>query len=168
MADLLPHLRGTARAVLGPGADAEDATQAAALKILKHLSEFRGDGSFLGWARRVATRVAVDALRGRRFTAPTGADDLVAPDPGETNLRETLARPVSWYLDRLSPPQREALVLRHVLEFTTPEAAELLGLSPETVKSRVAAGRAALRKLIAQDRLVREATAVSRRAGGER
>ena len=59
----LPHLRAVARAMMGANAEAEDATQTAALRVLEKLESYRGDARFEAWSRRVATRVCIDLMR---------------------------------------------------------------------------------------------------------
>jgi len=54
-------------------------------------------------------------------------------------------------LARLSPLRREALVLRHALEFSVEEIAELTGAPPGTVKDRLVAGRKQLRRMLERD-----------------
>jgi RNA polymerase sigma-70 factor, ECF subfamily len=48
-------------------------------------------------------------------------------------------------LDRLPEPQRHAMVLHHVLEMNVREIGLELGVSPETVRSRLRLARAKLR-----------------------
>jgi RNA polymerase sigma factor (sigma-70 family) len=49
-------------------------------------------------------------------------------------------------LDRLPPAQRDAIVLRHVLDLSSKEAAEILGWNENTLKSHLARGLRRLRQ----------------------
>jgi RNA polymerase sigma factor (sigma-70 family) len=49
-------------------------------------------------------------------------------------------------LDRLPPAQRDAIVLRHVLDVSSKEAAEILGWNENTLKSHLARGLRRLRQ----------------------
>ena len=69
-------------------------------------------------------------------------------------LIDELPRPVAAYLDELPEVQREVLVLRHVLDHTVAEIAELVDVPVDTVKSRLLYARRALRKLIRRDNLL--------------
>jgi RNA polymerase sigma-70 factor, ECF subfamily len=63
---LLPPLR----MILGPGhPDLEDVLQEALLGLLRGLASFRGESSVLHFARRVATKRAIEVCRRQRTTA---------------------------------------------------------------------------------------------------
>jgi RNA polymerase sigma-70 factor (ECF subfamily) len=49
-------------------------------------------------------------------------------------------------LDRLPPAQRDAVLLRHVLDLSSKEAAEVLGWNENTLKSHLARGLRRLRQ----------------------
>lgn len=150
---VLPHLRAVARAMFGRGAEADDAMQTAAIKILGNAGSYRGEASLERWARRVGTRVCLDALRKRRHASevdPAELDALPA-ESQTTDASDGLPHSLRAYLDRLPAAQREAIVLRHVLGHTVAEVAEDLGVPVDTVKSRLLYGRRALRKFIRQD-----------------
>ncbi len=161
---VLPHLRAVSRALLGPSADAEDAAQNAALRVLERVTSFRGEARLESWAKRVATRVCLDALRKRRRLREVGEDegrssaelrsaglDGAPGSASRSAASESLARPVHRYLDALPEAQRRAVVLRHVLDYSVAEIAELLEIPVDTAKSRLLYGRRALRKAIRRD-----------------
>src|SRR5690606_24017859 len=100
------------------------------------------------WLARVATRLAIDALRRRRTRAYVGA---WLPSPVETppgtalgepaapqadaearyGLRESVSFAFLRALEVLEPVPRATVVLRDVLGYTGPETAEILGVSAE-------------------------------------
>jgi RNA polymerase sigma-70 factor (ECF subfamily) len=55
---------------------------------------------------------------------------------------------VDAYLERLAPRRREAFILRHALEYTVEEIAELTGAPPGTVKDRLVNARKQLRRML--------------------
>jgi RNA polymerase sigma-70 factor (ECF subfamily) len=69
-----------AYAVLGDRSLADDAAQRAAERALRSLDQFRGEGPFGPWLRRIAINQSVDMLRrdGREQPLP---DDLLGADP---------------------------------------------------------------------------------------
>lgn len=80
LADLTAYLRAGLRRSLGSdgnaqGADVEDFTQEALLRILDALDSFRGESRFTTWAMTIALRVAYTALRKRRF-ADVSLDEI--------------------------------------------------------------------------------------------
>lgn len=76
----LALLRGLRRALSPHGVDEaflEDATQDALLQILARLDQFRGRSRFVTWATSIAIRVALSALRHRRWK-DVSLEDLLA------------------------------------------------------------------------------------------
>ncbi len=155
---VLPTLRSAAIAVLGPGPDAEDATQQAAIDVLRGLSSFRGEASLKGWCRTIGIRAALRQARGRRPMATVQPDDLHAAESG-SRIADSIPGEIRAHLEAIPPLQREAILLRHGMGYTTPEIAEMLETSINTVKSRLLKGRKALRARIRQQSLVAEARA---------
>jgi RNA polymerase sigma factor (sigma-70 family) len=69
----------------------------------------------------------------------------MAPTPDSAVLLAESRRQLDAALSELSVPQREAVVLRHVLDVSTRDTASVMGVSENTVKSHVARGLQALR-----------------------
>ena len=161
---LLPTLRGAAQKVLGHRAEAEDATQQAAIDVLRGLPSFRGDASLYAWARTVAVRAALRQIRqGQRHLSVADPERALSDAAGPAgDPADLFPGAVRAHLDALPPRQREALLLRHGFGYTVAEVAELLEASVNTVKSRLLQGRRALRRRIRQQGLVAQA-----RRGGE-
>lgn len=151
---LLPVARRVTRALLGAGTDADDVSQSALIELLESARTYAGQGPLEAWARRITVRVTLRWLRrGRRLAVVAHDEDdpgSEPPDRGD-DLREHIPRAVTDYLELLPEPQRIALVLRHALDHTLPEIAELTGAPVPTVKSRVLKAEETLRKLIRRD-----------------
>ena len=163
-ARLRPRIATIARALLRHAADADDATQASLLEILRAAESFRGDGSFDGWADRIAVRTTLRLARQRRVRGLRVDDtepDAIAEEPPHSSLAEMLPRELSEYLAELPEIRRTALVLRHALGYSVEEIAELTGVSPNTVKDRLLAAREQVRKHVRRDL----ATGATRRKG---
>ncbi|HEX2087790.1 MAG TPA: RNA polymerase sigma factor [Solirubrobacteraceae bacterium] len=121
---------------------AEDIAQEAFLAAVAALDRFDRRRPLAPWLRTIVARRAIDALRARRLRREVGdaaletvpaADD---PAPPSGDLADALAG--------LPDDQRTAVVLRHVLELTPSEIAELLGVPRGTVNSRLRRGLDAL------------------------
>lgn len=152
---VLPHLRAVARTILVNPADVDDAVQVALMRVLEGLSGYRGESSLVRWSRRVAAHACLrqreqNQRRLRVVELAADEDHATAPPPAE-RLGEGLPRHLSEYLDQLPAVQREALVLRHVLDHSVAEVAELTGAPVDTVKSRLLYARRALRGIIRRD-----------------
>ncbi len=143
--------------------DAEDALQETFLKAYRHLSRFEGRAELSTWLYRIATNEALMHLRRRRST-PLSLEALSADDthPEEILLTSWQVLPEQALLSaetrqvledavaQLSPALRAVFLLRDVEGFSTRETAEILGLSVDAVKTRLARARLRLREALAR------------------
>jgi RNA polymerase sigma-70 factor (ECF subfamily) len=136
---------------LGDPEEAADALQDAMISAFRRAASFRGDSAVTTWLYRIVVNAALDRLRRKsaRPTATSGDEGLLdglasggpLSDPsGATNT----AIDVMTELRKLVPDQQAALVLVAMLGYSVTDAAEVLGVSEGTVKSRCARGRARL------------------------
>ncbi len=137
------------RRLAGNDADALDATQEALIAIARGIRRFDGRAAFTTWAYRVATNACLDELRRRKRRAVPGLPDDLAP--GAVAAVASVA--IDVVADRLAidaalaelPEEfRAPVVLRDLCDFDYAEIAEVLGIPPGTVRSRIARGRAQL------------------------
>ncbi len=131
--------------------EAADALQDAMISAFRRAGSFRGDSAVTTWLHRIVVNACLDRMR-RKSARPAadGADErtldnLAAaggrPDP--SSVSDT-ALDVSAALRRLPAEQQAALMLVDMLGYPVADAAEILGVSQGTVKSRCARGRARL------------------------
>jgi RNA polymerase sigma-70 factor (ECF subfamily) len=122
--------------------DALDLAQDVFLKAYQNLRKLEDPGRFGPWLYRIAHNEAYSLFRKRR--PETDVDEL-EPGAVETGIvvggRSVfpieLSLAVSAALDRLSPEQREAVVLKIYQGFKFDEMAEILSCPVSTVKSRL-------------------------------
>jgi RNA polymerase sigma-70 factor (ECF subfamily) len=133
------------RRLAGNDADALDATQEALIAVARGLHRFDQRSSFTTWSYRVATNACLDELRKRR-RRPVPVDELTALAAGPDDLAGRVADrlTIDEALAQLPPEFRAAVVLRDVCALDYAEIAEVLGVPPGTVRSRIARGRAAV------------------------
>lgn len=150
--------------MLQSAADAEDATQEALLRIVTRLSTFRGESGFRTWAYRIAFRRILDHRRSRPEEAVhgfecygaylAGAPDEPLADAGalpadqrllveEAKLSCTLG--LLLCLDR---DQRLAFVLGELFEVSDAVGAEVLELSRDNFRQRLARARRQLQEFL--------------------
>lgn len=132
---------------------AEDLLQTSLLRGLGRLAQLQDDRAFRVWQSRVLYTTFLNA-RDRRADMHVGVEALDgAPvptaDPAHAAANRQLGRHIGDALDRLPADQREAVWLVDGQGMKFSEAAEILGLPPGTVASRVARGRTALRSSLA-------------------
>ena len=145
------RLWAVALRTLGDPDDAGDALQEAMISAFRRAGSFRGDSAVTTWLHRIVVNACLDLLRRRAARPATsglaaGAMDALAltsrgPAPVADN---DTALDVTAALRTLPPDQRAALVLVDMLGYPVAEAAEVLGISEGTVKSRCSRGRARL------------------------
>jgi RNA polymerase sigma-70 factor (ECF subfamily) len=156
-----PLLLGIVRGVLGGGhPDVEDVLQEVLVALHGALPSFRGECRTSHFAGRVALHTAMNARRRAgyrtRFTPSTAPEDLVevpieGPSPAEARgaaeRREALLR----LLDMLPAVQAEVLALHVVLGYSVDETAAASGAPRDTVRSRLRAALATLRRRVESD-----------------
>ncbi|MGC4064011.1 MAG: sigma-70 family RNA polymerase sigma factor [Polyangiaceae bacterium] len=154
VARLQGRVHTIALSILGNRTDAEDTTQACLFEILRSAGQFRGD-NLVGWADKIAVRTAIRHAKQRRIRATQYEQrpdfDSFVSEEAEPELAFGLPRTVVDYLSLLPETRRVAVVLRHVMDYTVEEIAELTETSPNTVKDRLVHARAQLRRLIRRD-----------------
>jgi RNA polymerase sigma-70 factor (ECF subfamily) len=133
------------RRILGNEQDALDATQEALVAIARGVASFDGRSLFTTWCYRVATNAALDEAR-RRSRRPVPLDappERRAPGPAPDELVADRLD-VDAALARIPVEFRAAVALRDLADLDYAQIAQVLGVPPGTVRSRIARGRAAL------------------------
>jgi RNA polymerase sigma-70 factor (ECF subfamily) len=130
---------------------AEDAAQEAFVRAWQHLPGYRPRSPFRNWVYRIATNVAVDALRRERETADVDALPLASPDEGPEAAVEGKERGerVRQAVLALPPASRAVLVLREYEGLSYQGIADALGIPIGTVMSRLNYARNRLRESLA-------------------
>ncbi len=128
-----------AAALLGDGADAEEALQDAFVRAFRSLRSCRDPDRFGAWFLRILvnrcrTRGATRRLRAGVFVRDEAAMERAAARPdGDPEWREEIERALA----RLDVLQREAFVLKHVEGLEYEEMARLTGARVPALKMRV-------------------------------
>jgi RNA polymerase sigma-70 factor, ECF subfamily len=135
-----PRAFRAAYLVAHDAAAAEDIAQEAFLAAIRSLDRFDRRRPFGPWLHRIVVNRAIDYARGRKLRAESELHDVSA-EPPERGDAEALAGAIA----RLPPEQRAVIVLRHLLDYTPGEIADLLDLPRGTVNSRLRRGLDALR-----------------------
>jgi RNA polymerase sigma-70 factor (ECF subfamily) len=151
---------GLALRIVRDPALAEDAVQEGFLAVWRSSARFVADRAKAStWILTLIHRRAVDLVRReqpRRAEPLEAAPQAAAADTeDEAWLRLRRAR-VQEALRKLPDKQRETLELAYFGGFTQSELADRLGEPLGTIKSRMFAGLATLRELLAEDGLEKE------------
>jgi len=138
----------TVRIVRDPGV-AEDLTVETLWRVYRARHQFRSDGNFGSWARRIATNLAIDHLRRNRPEQSFEAEPAGVPQPDPLVQRETRER-IQQAFRRLPTKLQVAATLALVEELPYDEIAAALGTSVGAVKLRVFRAVRILRKRLNQ------------------
>jgi RNA polymerase sigma-70 factor, ECF subfamily len=140
------RLWAVALRTMGDADEAADALQDAMISAFRRAADFRGDSAVTTWLHRIVVNACLDRMRRRAARPVAGGEhdlDLLARTP-QTAPDQDVALDVLAALRTLVPEQRAALVMVDMLGYSVADTAEILGVSPGTVKSRCARGRARL------------------------
>jgi RNA polymerase sigma-70 factor (ECF subfamily) len=158
------QMLAVARRYLKCEADCADAVQDAFVSAFRGMGAFEASSSLATWLHRIVVNACLMKLRAksRRRTAPL--DDLL-PAFDETGHHAAPIKPwtdeayqrlasaetraeVRACIDRLPDGYRTVLLLRDIDEFDTEQTANVLGISPAAVKTRLHRARQGLRTLL--------------------
>ena len=129
--------------------DAMDVLQDVLLSVYRNLSSYRGEGVFPAWLFRIATFRCTDFYRrkGRQLAATDEVDTI---DESGSDIGKDMDenKGLTRMLGRLPNEQKHVIELKFFQQFTFDEISAQLGISSNTVKSRV---YSALKKMRRQD-----------------
>jgi RNA polymerase sigma factor (sigma-70 family) len=147
-----PMVLGVCRRVLHHAQDAEDAFQATFLVLVRKAGSIARQGALAAWLYRVAHRTALRAraLQDRRRCKEREAMDRARPQPADEPLWREVAPLLDQEVNRLPARYRGPLVLCDLQGKGRHEAARQLELPEGTLSSRLARGRALLRRRLAR------------------
>jgi RNA polymerase sigma-70 factor, ECF subfamily len=182
----VPTLYQRARRRTGNPADAEDVSQEALLKAWSRLEQFTGrqdenTDDFRAWVSRIAANASIDVLRQRRdgkmvsleerrgATEETLGSGIAADeeDPESRCARREMGRLLADAIAELPADLRQACLLRDVMQYSTQEVAERLGISIVAVRLRLFRARRRLREKL-QEALRPSARRPARETNGAR
>jgi RNA polymerase sigma-70 factor (ECF subfamily) len=144
--------------ILGDYEQAADAVQESFLKVHGALRELREPERFKGWLHGVVRSCALDAVRRRRrapgaLSAVEGAEALLpatGAGPGLGIERAELEAGVLEAVRELPESYREVVLLKYLDERSYKEISETLGISIETIESRLFRARKILKEKLAR------------------
>jgi RNA polymerase sigma-70 factor, ECF subfamily len=149
-----------ARGILRNDTEAEDVVQEAYVNAFTHLDGFRGDSSLATWLARITMNEALGRLRRERLSVDldtfeaqrTEAQIIQFPqtvtsdDPERTMAQREILQLVERATDNLPEIFRIVFITRVIEGMSVEETADLLGLRPETVKTRLHRARRLVRE----------------------
>jgi RNA polymerase sigma factor (sigma-70 family) len=144
--------------MLGNTTEAEDVTQEAFVRAYTQLATYKPVHKFSTWLLSIASHLAIDQLRRRRFLA-LPLEDVpflewivdVGAGPEQSALRGEQQDEIQVYLQRLPSKYRAVIVLRYWYDFSYEEIAQALNLTQPLVKARLHRARELLARYMQQN-----------------
>lgn len=145
-----PVMFGVCKRYLKTREDAEDVLVEAFFKVLTHIHQYKGDGSFEGWIRRIVVNEALMFLRRRHnFNMKVEISNYDAPAPAKA-VGRLAEQDILNLLEKLPTGYRTVFNL-YVLEgYKHREIADMLDISINTSKSQLILARKRLQELLEQ------------------
>ena len=142
-----------ARRIARSNADGDDVFQESLLRAAAKLGSLRDRSRFRPWMHSVIISVHRSRSRRafwRRLTSMNGSPEPIGDDGSRWADAAASARRASEALATLRSPQREAIVLFELHNYSIEEIAEIQRTSVSSVKSRLSRGRDRLRRFYAE------------------
>lgn len=138
--------------------EAEDVTQETFVRAYTQLATYKPMHKFSTWLLSIASHLAIDQLRRRRFLA-LPLEDVpflewivdAGVGPEQSTLHGEQQDEIQAYLQRLPGKYRAVIVLRYWYDFSYEEIANTLNLTPALVKARLHRARELLARYMQQN-----------------
>src|SRR3984893_7392429 len=141
----------TALRVLGNPEDAEEALQEGLLSAYRNLGRFERRSQFSSWLTRIVINAALMRRRSKRARPAVSLDEVATegelplaerfaddgPNPEQLYAGTELGDRMNKKLAEISPLLRTAFWLREIEGLSAEEAAQVLGVSRNTLKARL-------------------------------
>lgn len=130
--------------------EANDLFQEGFIKLYKHLSTFRNEGSFEGWARRIFVTTCLDSLKKKkvRFADP---EENLNIEADQHSIYDKLSMDDLMKVIQTLPAGYRTIVNLYIIEdYSHKEIADMLGISESGSKSKLHKARTHLKNLWAE------------------
>jgi RNA polymerase sigma factor (sigma-70 family) len=130
---------------------AEDILVMAFTKVFDRISQFKGEGSFEGWIRRITVNEALNYLRKSRNMVVESDLEHAGRELDYNRLSDHLeAEDLLKMIEKLPPGYRIVFNMYAIDGYTHKEIADQLGISENTSKSQLSRARIYLQKQLAE------------------
>ena len=130
--------------------DAEDVLQEGFIKVFKNLANYKNEGSFEGWIRKIMIRTALSHLRdNKKHIYHTDLEDTIE-EKGNNILNKLSEKEILVSVTKLPPGFKKIFILYTIEGYNHREIAEILGCSEGTCKSQFYRSRNRLQKILLQ------------------
>jgi RNA polymerase sigma factor (sigma-70 family) len=140
-----PKMLGVCRQYVKDLQHAEDLLLTGFLKVFTNLSQFKHEGSFEGWIRRIMVNTCISYLRKKNLVTLSD-DDFIFNDAATDSLENTSAEDIQNLIDKLPDGYKMVFNLFAIEGFKHAEIAFKLGISESTSKTQLFRARKLLQE----------------------
>ncbi|MDR0969678.1 MAG: RNA polymerase sigma factor [Lentimicrobiaceae bacterium] len=128
--------------------DAEDIMQEGFIKVFRYLEDFKNNGSFEGWVRRIMVTTALNFYKRKRIVASESELSTLpeAVFSAQESIAPLLHEELMDMVSLLPNGYRKVFSLNTIHGFTHKEIGEMLNISINTSKSQLIRARHSLQK----------------------
>ncbi len=129
--------------------EAEDILQESLLKVYLNIKDFSGEGSFIGWMRRIVINTAITHYhKNLKHKHYVEIEELYTSEAGESNIPDSrfTAGELQTVLDQLPPGYKMIFNLYAIEGYKHKEIAEMLEIDVNTSKSQYSRAKSFIRK----------------------
>jgi len=146
---------------------AEDILVTAFTKIFQRINQFKGDGSFEGWIRRIVVNEALTFLRRNKSMYVEADLELADREPDYDQLGDHLvAEDLLNMINQLPSGYRVVFNMYAIDGYSHKEIADQLGISENTSKSQLSRARTYLQKMLADHQWISNQNLSSHESAG--
>ena len=141
---------GVVRRYIRDTQTAEDLLHDGFVTLFTRIGDYRGEGSFEGWCRRIFVNTVLSHFRKKNPLNSSEDMDTLTMRSGiePTAIEEMSAAEIMECMEELSPGYRTIFNLHAVEGYSYPEIAEMLGITEATTRSQYLRARLKLMELI--------------------
>lgn len=136
-----PLVLGICRRYLGPS-QAEDGLQETFIRVFRYLVQYRHEGSFEGWIRKICVNTCIRLIQqSRRLIIEYSADSLPELPVDADALHQLQAAELLGLIDRLPDGYKTVFNLCVIEGYSHKEIGDLLGIGESSSRSQLTKAR---------------------------
>lgn len=129
--------------------EAEDSLQMGYVKVFQKIKEYRGEGSFEGWMKRVMVNTAIESYRKNlRSLSVVQIDDMYDQPATGFDFNKLGMQDLMGLVNQLADGYRVVFNMYAIEGYSHKEIAETLGISEGASKSQLSRARAILKEKV--------------------
>jgi RNA polymerase sigma factor (sigma-70 family) len=130
--------------------EAEDMLQNGFIRVFQKIADYRGDGSFEGWVRRIMVHSSIEYYRKHHKMLSVADLEETGKEPSvdPTAAAQLDAKDLMALIQQLSPGYRMVFNLYAIEGYSHKEIGEIIGISEGASKSQLSRARAILKEQI--------------------